>query len=143
DYWSSHGVNLVKRLWLDIGDLGVFVRPAGAHDRWQDHGMGLLRTVLSQNGVPTDMFSLRSLKSWKELPRRFSGYDMLMMNVRSYTFPFAYKAAQEFKLVNPKGIVLAGGMHATVAPDEMEAIDAFDKICQGPGEKTIIELAKE
>ncbi len=133
----------MKRLWLDIGDLGVYVRPAGAHDRWQDHGLGLLRTVLQQNGVETDLFSTRSLKSWKELPQRFVGYDMLILNVRSYTFPFAFKAAQEFKKVNPNGIVLAGGMHATVAPDEMEAIEAFDKICQGPGENTIVELAKD
>jgi len=44
----------MKRLWLDIGDLGVFLRPAGAHDRWQDHGMGLLRTVLNSSGVETD-----------------------------------------------------------------------------------------
>lgn len=133
----------MKRLWLDIGDLGVFVRPAGAHDRWQDHGLGLLRTILNQHGIETDLFSTRSLKSWKELPKRLQGYDMLIMNVRSYTFPFAYKAAQEFKKVNPKGIVLAGGMHATVAPDEMEAIEAFDKICQGPGENTIVELVKD
>ena len=52
----------MKRMWLDIGDLGVFVRPAGAHDRWQDHGMGLLRTIMHNNGVETDMFSLRSFK---------------------------------------------------------------------------------
>ena len=77
----------MKRLWLDIGDLGVFLRPAGAHDRWQDHGMGLLRTVLNSSGVETDMFSTRSLKSWKELPKRLEGYDMLILNVRSYTFP--------------------------------------------------------
>ena len=133
----------MKRLWLDIGDLGVFLRPAGAHDRWQDHGMGLLRTVLNSNGVETDMFSTRSLKSWKELPKRLEGYDMLILNVRSYTFPFAFKAAQEFKKVNPKGLVLAGGMHATVAPDEMEAIHEFDYICQGPGENTIVELLKD
>ena len=133
----------MKRLWLDIGDLGVFLRPAGAHDRWQDHGMGLLRTVLNSSGVETDMFSTRSLKSWKELPKRLEGYDMLILNVRSYTFPFAFKAAQEFKKVNPKGLVLAGGMHATVAPDEMEAIHEFDYICQGPGENTIAELLKD
>jgi anaerobic magnesium-protoporphyrin IX monomethyl ester cyclase len=133
----------MKRLWLDIGDLGVFLRPAGAHDRWQDHGMGLLRTVLNSNGVETDMFSTRSLKSWKELPKRLAGYDMLILNVRSYTFPFAYKAAQEFKKANPHGLVLAGGMHATVAPDEMEAIHEFDYICQGPGENTIVELLKD
>ena len=34
-------------------------------------------------------------------------------------------------------------MHATVAPDEMEAIHEFDYICQGPGENTIVELLKD
>lgn len=133
----------MKRLWLDLGDPGVFVRPAGAHDRWQDHGMGLLRTILQQNGVENDMYSLRSVRSWRELSGRFQGYDLLVMNVRSYTYPFAYKAARIFKQVNPNGLVITGGMHATVAPDEMEAIPEFDRICQGPGENVIVDLLKD
>jgi radical SAM superfamily enzyme YgiQ (UPF0313 family) len=65
------------------------------------------------------------------------------MNVRSYTFPIACKAAQIFKEVNPQGMVLTGGMHATVAIDEMEAVPEFDRICQGPGENVIVELVKD
>jgi anaerobic magnesium-protoporphyrin IX monomethyl ester cyclase len=133
----------MRRLWLDLGDLGIYVQPAGAHDRWQDHGMGLLRTILHDHGVETDMVSTRSLLAWDELYPRVDGYDMLIMNVRSYTFPFAYKAAQVFKEVNPKGIVVTGGMHATVAPDEMEEIDEFDHICQGPGENTIVDIIED
>ena len=133
----------MKRLWLDNGDLGVFVKPSGPHERWQDHGLGLLRTILRDNGVETDLFSLRSLTSWDDLPTQLAGYDMLILNVRSYTYPFAYKAAQTFKQVNPKGWVITGGMHATVAPDEMEAIQEFDRICQGPGENVIVDLLKD
>jgi anaerobic magnesium-protoporphyrin IX monomethyl ester cyclase len=133
----------MRRLWLDLGDLGVYVQPAGAHDRWQDHGMGLLRTILRNNGVETEMFSTRSLLSWDELHPRFEGYDMLLMNVRSYTFPFAYKAAKIFKEVVPEGMVITGGMHATVAPDEMLEIEQFDRICQGPGENIIVDLAQD
>jgi anaerobic magnesium-protoporphyrin IX monomethyl ester cyclase len=133
----------MRRLWLDLGDLGVFVQPAGAHDRWQDHGMGLLRTILHSNGVETEMFSTRSLLSWDELYPRVESYDVLIMNVRSYTYPFAYQAAKIFKEVNPKGIVLTGGMHATVAPDEMEEVEEFDYICQGPGEEIIVDLLKD
>jgi anaerobic magnesium-protoporphyrin IX monomethyl ester cyclase len=126
-----------------MGDLGVFVRSAGVHDRWQDHGMGVLRTILQQHGVENDMISLRSMRSWGDLQNRLKGYDMLIMNVRSYTFPLAYKAAQVFKKVNPKGLIITGGMHATVAPDEMEAIKEFDRICQGPGEGIIVDLVKD
>ncbi len=132
-----------NRLWLDLGDLGDLVNPAGPHEQWQDHGLGLLRTILHQNGVMTDMFSTRQCTTWDEVRRRMQGYDMLLMNVRSYTYPSAYRSAKLFKEVNPNGIVIAGGMHATVALDEMLAVPEFDKICQGPGEKAIVELAQD
>jgi len=128
------------RLWLDLGDLGDLVNPAGPHEQWQDHGLGLLRTILHQNGVLTDMFSTRQCTTWDEVKQRLVGYEMLIMNVRSYTFPVAYRAAKLFKEVNPAGIILVGGMHATVALDEMEEIPEFDKICQGPGENIIVDL---
>ncbi|HLF28427.1 MAG TPA: radical SAM protein [Anaerolineae bacterium] len=128
------------KLWLDLGDLGDLVNPAGPHEQWQDHGLGLLRTILHQNGVTTDMFSTRACTSWNEVRKRLKGYEMLIMNVRSYTFPIAYRAAQLFKEVNPNGLVLTGGMHATVALDEMTAVEEFDKICQGPGENVIVDL---
>src|SRR5690606_42049106 len=33
-------------------------------------------------------------------------------------------------------------MPATVALDEMQAVPEFDKICQGPGEKVIVDLVR-
>ena len=65
------------------------------------------------------------------------------MNVRSYTFPVARRSAQMFKEVNPNGLVLTGGMHATVAPDEMLEAAEFDRICQGPGENVIVDLVRD
>ena len=132
-----------KIVWLDLGDLGDLVNPAGPHEQWQDHGVGLLRTILHQNGIMTDLLSTRACTSWEELEAQLKGYEILIMNVRSYTFPVAYRAAQIFKKVNPRGMVLTGGMHATVALDEMEAIPEFDRICQGPGENIIVDLVKD
>ncbi len=132
-----------KIVWLDLGDLGDLVNPAGPHEQWQDHGLGLLRTILHQNGVMTDLLSTRACTSWEELEAQLAGYEILIMNVRSYTFPVAYRAARIFKKVNPQGTVLTGGMHATVALDEMEAIPEFDHICQGPGENLIVDLVKD
>ncbi|MBP7998602.1 MAG: B12-binding domain-containing radical SAM protein [Chloroflexi bacterium] len=134
--------NEVKRLWLDLGDLGDLVNPSGPHEQWQDHGLGLLRTLMHQNGLMTDIASTRAVTSWNQLKRQLQGYDMVLMNVRSYTYPVARKAAELFKEVNPKGLVLAGGMHATVALDEMLEVAAFDKICQGPGENIILDLVR-
>ena len=140
------GSNRQKRqsriLWLDLGDLGDLVNPGGPHEQWQDHGLGLLRTILHQNGILTDLASTRAVTSWEELMPQMRDYDMLIMNVRSYTFPPARKAAELFKQINPKGLVITGGMHATVARDEMEAIAAIDKVCVGSGEKTIVDLVR-
>ncbi len=132
-----------KVLWLDLGDLGDLVHPDGPHEQWQDHGLGLLRTILHQNGIITDLLSTRAVTSWEQLRGKLEDYEILIMNVRSYTFPVARKSAQLFKEVNPAGIVLTGGMHATVAVDEMTAVDAFDHICQGPGENVIVDLVKD
>ncbi len=142
-FWARKKTEQSPRLWLDLGDLGDLVHPHGPHEQWQDHGLGLLRTILHQNGVTTDLLSTRAFTAWEPLQKALRGYDMLIMNVRSYTYPVAYKSATLFKEANPGGIVITGGMHATVAPDEMLAVDAFDKVCQGPGENTIVELASD
>lgn len=133
----------IRRVWLDLGDLGDLVNPDGPHEQWQDHGLGLLRTILHQNDLETDLLSTRAVTSWEQLARQLKGYDMLLMNVRSYTFPAALKSAQIFKEINPNGLILAGGMHATVAPDEMTAVAEFDKICQGAGENVIVDLVRD
>jgi anaerobic magnesium-protoporphyrin IX monomethyl ester cyclase len=139
--WSKQKKS--KILWLDLGDLGDLVNPDGPHEQWQDHGLGLLRTILHQNGLQTDLASTRAVTSWEQLAGQIKGYDMLLMNVRSYTYPVALKSAQLFKELNPHGQVMAGGMHATVAPQEMEEVQEFDKICQGPGEEIIVDLVRD
>jgi len=141
--WPKKTTRQSDILWLDLGDLGDLVSPAGPHEQWQDHGLGLLRTILHQNGVLTDLASTRAVTSWDQLRKQMEGYSKLIMNVRSYTYPAAYRSAKLFKEVNPQGIVIAGGMHATVALDEMEAVAEFDRICQGPGEKIIVDLVKD
>ena len=130
-------------LWLDLGDLGDLVHPHGPHEQWQDHGLGLLRTILHQNGIATDITSTRLATSWRQVGQNLAGYDMLLLNVRSYTYPIALRCAQLFRELNPGGTVIAGGMHATVALDEMTEVSAFDHICQGPGENTIVDLVRD
>ncbi len=132
-----------RRLWLDLGDLGDLVNPAGPHEQWQDHGLGLLRTLMHQNGLMTDLASTRAVASWRQLRKQLQGYDQLFMNIRSYTYPVARKSAQIFKELNPDGVVIVGGMHATVALDELEAVPEIDYIVQGPGENTIVEIARD
>ena len=132
-----------RPLWLDLGGLGDLVRRVGPHEQWQDHGLGLLRTILQRAGLATDVESTRRCTSWSALRRRLAGRELLLMNVRSYNFALARRAAEEFKRVNPHGRVIVGGMHATVAPAEMEAVPDFDHVCRGPGEELIVDLVRD
>jgi anaerobic magnesium-protoporphyrin IX monomethyl ester cyclase len=132
-----------KRLWLDLGEFGVFNLPHITTEAWQDHGLALLRTILHKNQLMTDVASLRGMADWAEFAVAVKGYDMLLMNVRSYTYPFAKEAARIFKEVNPESVIITGGMHATVAPHEMHPISDFDHICTGGGEGIIVDLVRD
>ncbi|MGA2706569.1 MAG: radical SAM protein [Isosphaeraceae bacterium] len=130
-----------RRLWLDLGELGSLARYQG--EDWQDHGLGLLRTMMHQNGLPTELASVRNARNWDQVTREIRGYDMLLMNVRSYNYDVAVKSAALFKQQNPNGLVLVGGTHTTVSPEEMEATPDFDRICKGPGEGVILDLVRD
>jgi anaerobic magnesium-protoporphyrin IX monomethyl ester cyclase len=143
-FWSkARSPDKASILWLDLGDLGDLVNPEGPHEQWQDHGLALLRTILHQSGVITDIASTRGATSWRQVKHKLEGYKTLLMNVRSYTYPLADRSAKAFKEANPDGVVIVGGMHATAALDEMIQVDEFDRICQGPGENIIVDLVKD
>ena len=64
-------------LWLDLGDFGVLVTPHNP-EKWQDHGLGLLRTILHQHGISTDLLSIRAMTTWNQLRSRMRGYKTLL-----------------------------------------------------------------
>lgn len=130
-----------RYLWLDLGELGSLARYEG--DCWQDHGLGLLRTIMHQNSLPTELVSVRNARTFEQIARQIKNYDLLLMNVRSYDAEIASKCAELFKQQNPKGQVFVGGMHCTVSPESMEAVSAYDKICRGPGESIILDLVRK
>ncbi len=100
--FSSRPKKQSNILWLDLGDLGDLVHPGGPHEQWQDHGLGLLRTILKQAGIQTDLASTRAVTSWEQLKPQLAGYDMLLMNVRSYTYPPALQGGQALQAAQPQ-----------------------------------------
>jgi len=129
-----------NRLWLDLGEIGTLLTNFGCH---QDHAVGLLMTILCNAQIDITLASTRNIFSKRQLLRKFRGVDMLIMSVLSINYPFAVKCAKLFKKINPSGIVVVGGLHASVAFDEMIAVKEFDYICKGPGENIIIDLVAE
>jgi len=133
----------VKRLFLDLGEFGHLTGYGVPIQQWHDHGLGLMRTILHANGLETSLASRRLCANVDELAPQLNGYDMLLMNVRSYTFPGAKEAARIFKQFNPKGVVIVGGMHAIVDVKSMEDSEEFDHIIQGDGAKVICDVVRD
>ena len=75
--WARARAKRSRIVWLDLGDLGDLVNPTGPHEQWQDHGLGLLRTILQQNGIETDLLSTRAVTTWDQLRKQLAGYDTL------------------------------------------------------------------
>ncbi len=130
----------MKYLFLEANDLGQWLGQHGVHERFGDLGQGLLLTVAKQHGFRVDSLSLKQLHSWAEFRLRVKPYDVLIMNVRSWRFRWAKRAAEIAKSTNPNSQVWCGGFHATVASAEMEAVPQFDVIVRGEGEGTFLEL---
>lgn len=130
-------------LWLDLGAEGSLLRRGNPFDRWHDHGMGLLRTILHRQGLHTSSASTRNVRSLVQLAGPLRDHDLLLMNVRSHTFTLARQAARLFKKTNPRGTVVTGGVHASVAPEEILKEECFDFICQGSGERIIADLVRD
>jgi len=129
-------------VWVDLGPPGSLLTRTDPLARWHDHGMGLLRTILHGAGIMTDAVSTRAHRTWRGLGWQLRGYDILLMNVQSSTFSSACRVARLFKQANPSGLVLTGGIHASVALQEMLEVPEFDHICQGPGETVIVDLVR-
>ena len=130
----------MKRLWIEADKLGQWHGYFGVHECWQDHGAGLLLTLAHGAGYPFDVFPLKAMHSWGEFRMKAKGYDLLAMNVRSWRYIYARRAAEIFKQVNPGAQVWVGGMHATVALDEMLAVPEFDVIVSREAEQTWLDL---
>lgn len=67
-------------------------------------------------------------------------YDILLVSSLTSTHEVASPFIRLFKENNPEGFVVVGGVHPTVAPEEVIAEKGVDAICIGEGEDAIVEL---
>lgn len=133
----------MKRLcWLDLcaTDIGGWHKPHSLHERFSDHGAGLLLTLAKEHGYQFDVVAFSGLHSWAEWRLVAKQYDLICMNVRSWRYRYAKRAAEIAKRVNPEVQIWCGGMHATVARSEMEEVPEFDLIVSREAERTFLDL---
>jgi radical SAM superfamily enzyme YgiQ (UPF0313 family) len=107
-------------------------------------GIGYLGTLLKQHGHEVRVFdqNVEGLEDdglW-QLVAEFQP-DMAGFSVITPNYPVARKQIRKLKQLRPDVRILAGGIHATLFPDDLIA-DGADAVVMGEGEPVILELVE-
>lgn len=118
-------------------DLGSFL------PRHFQHGIGSLSAVLKNAGHQTRLFYLSELWPEEKLIAETKEFDpgLIALSGTSHQFPYLAKIAKILKPAFPRIPIIAGGVHAMLAPEEVMALPEMSIVCIGEGEKAIMELA--
>ncbi|MFH1380339.1 MAG: cobalamin-dependent protein, partial [bacterium] len=113
--------------------------------RWKGSfhfGIGWLSAVLKQAGHTTSLLHLTKRENEKvflRLLKQQLPVDLLAFSTTSNDFSYVRQLAGWAKeMVDVP--VICGGVHATVAPEEVIADENMDMICVGEGEDALVEL---
>ncbi len=125
------------RILFIYPDLGSFL------PRHFQHGIGYLSAVLKKAGHLTHLFYLTELPEAEELIADVKKLDpgLIALSGTTHQFPYLAKIAKVLKPAFPTIPIIAGGVHAMLAPEETLAAPEIDIVCVGEGEKAMVELA--
>ncbi|UCH43945.1 MAG: B12-binding domain-containing radical SAM protein [Nitrospiraceae bacterium] len=127
----------------------LLVNPALAYGTWNADlkkpspdnifirlGLAYLAGALNARGHEVVLADLRAMTGWshyEEMVRKVSP-DFIGISMHSVEFSYAVEAGQRAKKIFPHVMVVAGGIHPTMFPDECLDTGAFDFVLQGEGE---------
>lgn len=101
------------------------------------HGLCVQEGYANTESIDT-RFNLKGMLTEDNL-RRIAGSNVLMISAMSRHIPQSSELARLYKELNPNGIVVMGGMHASAKPEECLENGA-DIVVVGEAENTLPEL---
>ena len=117
----------------------------GMSGGWIGHGLALLSACAKEAGYEVDLIDRRALRDWDHFREevRLRNPDVAGFGMLSVDFNPAMRGIELVKEVNPDTIVVAGGPHATLAPDEVVRQPLVDHLVLGEGEITFVEMLRQ
>jgi radical SAM superfamily enzyme YgiQ (UPF0313 family) len=88
------------------------------------------------------LIDVRKLSGWEHFRQELikKKFDVVGVTMMSSDFNKATKAIKVIKEVNRETVVVAGGVHPTVAPDEVASNKNVDHVVVGEGEITFVNI---
>lgn len=108
-----------------------------------NHGIGALSAALAQAGHQTRMLYYEELPDREAFLKKVRKIDpgMVCFSFNSHQWFYIRKLAGWLEESHPVPTV-AGGVHATHAPEEVIAHPGVQMVCRGEGDEAIVELAE-
>jgi radical SAM superfamily enzyme YgiQ (UPF0313 family) len=123
----------------------VFVEPRGSSENVFSKFMSLplmgpiyLATILKKKGYDVTVFNENLLG--RDVSCADLQADVLCVSILTLTANRGYEIARRFKLQNPAGKVIIGGIHASMMPDEAALF--ADHVVIGEGEPAIVDIVE-
>lgn len=133
----------VTLVYVGITESG-FNSLKGNEGSWMNHGLAVISSAAKQAGHNVDLLDLRRLSSWEDFEQRVGQkksrvYGLTLMSV---DFNAGVQAAQLIRKASPDSKIIVGGPHASICPQELDALSCFDHIVVGEGEITFPLILK-
>ncbi len=108
------------------------------------HGLAYLSAMVKQDGHETELYYADREPTRDELLERVARANPSIVAFSSTTHqhPFVEKWAAWLKEAMPELVLVSGGTHPTLAPEEVIASPNWDAVCVGEGEYAFRELAQ-
>ena len=107
------------------------------------HGLCSISAYAKSRGFSDiELIDFRKLRNWDEFQKIFKAKNPQVVSIpmRSCDFNTVIKILEIIKKINKKIITVVGGVHPTVAPQEVIALPNIDHIIIGEGEISFTEL---
>jgi radical SAM superfamily enzyme YgiQ (UPF0313 family) len=107
-----------------------------------NHGLAILGAVAREAGHDVSLTDLRACAGWDQFRQRIADLqpDVVGFTMLSCHFDAVMQAARLVKEVHPDAVVIVGGPHPSIVPEDLEPHAEVDVIFEGEGEITFPRL---
>jgi radical SAM superfamily enzyme YgiQ (UPF0313 family) len=121
-----------------------FGRPKSQDANFMQHGLASISAYLKSQGHAVGLIDLRKLEGWDHFERvvRQSDAGIFGISTMSVDYGVSEQAAALIKKLKPSSVIVIGGVHPTVAPDEVLKNADFDYVITMEGEVSLHRLLK-
>ena len=106
------------------------------------HGLGYISAVLKRAGHETTLIYLQREPTAESFVSEVEAQspDILAFSSTTHQHRFVERCAGWAKAAQPERLIVSGGVHPTLVPEEVLANPAIDVVCVGEGEDALLDL---